>query len=65
MSKSDQPNDLDRVRVLLWVYEGEPDVYYDQPPGDRAGYRKPKKYTESDRRALERAIGEKVQVIRP
>jgi len=66
MSKANkQADDLDPVRVILWVYPGEPDVYYDQPPGDRAGYRKPRKYSEAQKQALERAIGESVQIVKP
>ena len=60
---SKQADDFDPVRVLLWADPDEPGIYWDQPIGAGAGYRKPKKYTEADRRALERAIGESVQVI--
>jgi len=66
MSKANkQPNDIDRVRVMLWADPDQEGIYWDQPPGDQAGYRKPKKYSEADKQALERAIGEAVQVIRP
>ncbi len=65
MSKSKQPNDLDPVRVLLWADPDQEGIYWDQPPGDLPGYRKRRKYTEADRRALERAIGENVKVIKP
>lgn len=64
MSKANkQTNDLDPVRIMLWVYPDEPDVYYDQPPGDLPGYRKRRKYSESQKEALERAIGEECVVI--
>jgi len=60
-----QPNDLDPVRVYLWADPDQEGIYYDQPPGDLPGYRKPRKYTEEGRRRLELSIGEDVQVIRP
>ena len=58
-------DNMDTARVMLWVYPDEPGVFYDQPPGNLPGYRKPRKYTEADRRRLEQNIGEDVIIIRP
>ena len=66
MSKANrQPNDIDRVRVMLWADPDQPGIYWDQPPDAGEGYRKPKKYSEADKKRLEKNIGEAVQVIRP
>ena len=65
MSENKQANDLDPVRVMLWADPDQEGIYWDQPIGAGEGYRKPKKYTESERAALERAIGESVEIIKP
>jgi hypothetical protein len=64
MSKINKQAD-DPVRVYLWADPNEEGIFWDQPLDAGEGYRKPKKYTEADRRALERAIGEDVKVIKP
>jgi len=66
MSKANKRLDsMDTVRITLWVDPDDAGIYWDQPPGDRVGYRKRRKYTEADKKRLEQNIGEDVIVIRP
>lgn len=58
-------DNTDQVHVMLWADPDQPGIFWDQPPGDLPGYRKPRKYTEADRLRLEQTIGEDVQIIRP